>query len=73
MLLLISKIVFFDIIEIALSIALDFPIPLTPKIEKLSNHLLKKNGYSLVTYNDRKVLKKDAYEAFKVIDEAFSV
>ena len=37
------------------------------------DHLLKKNGYSLVTYNDRKVLKQDAYEAFKVIDEAFSV
>ena len=49
------------------------PNEINPKIEKLSNHLLKKNGYSLVTYNDRKVLKKDAYEAFKVIDEAFSV
>lgn len=46
---------------------------INPKIEKLSNHLLKKNGYSLVTYTDRKVLKQDAYEAFKVVDEAFSV
>lgn len=49
------------------------PSEINPKIEKLSNHLLKKNGYSLVTYTDRKVLKQDAYEAFKVIDEAFSV
>lgn len=49
------------------------PSEINPKIEKLSNHLLKKNGYSLVTYTDRKVLKQDAYEAFKVVDEAFSV
>lgn len=49
------------------------PNEINPKIEKLSNHLLKKNGYSLVTYTDRKVLKQDAYEAFKVVDEAFSV
>lgn len=42
------------------------------KFEKLSKYIIKKNGYQLVTYSDRKTLKKEAYEAFKVIDESFS-
>lgn len=42
------------------------------RLERISNHLIKRNGFELVTYNNRKVLKNDAYEAFKVIDIAFS-
>lgn len=42
------------------------------RLERISNHLIKRNGFELVTYNNRKTLKKDAYEAFKVIDIAFS-
>lgn len=48
------------------------PEKIDPKYEKMSEFLLKRNGYKLVEYTDRKVLKKDAYEAFEVIDEAFS-
>lgn len=43
------------------------------KLDKLSEFIRKRNGYELVTYTDRKVLSADAFEAFKVIDEAFSV
>lgn len=43
------------------------------KFQKLSDYLMKRNGFSLVNYTDRKVLEKDAKEAFKVIDVAFSV
>ena len=42
------------------------------KFERISNRLLEHNGYSLVTYHKRKDLLNDAYEAFKVIDVAFS-
>ncbi len=42
------------------------------RLEKMSKFLQEKHGYELVTYNNRKVLKKDAYAAFKVIDVAFS-
>lgn len=42
------------------------------KFEKIADHLLKRSGYTLVTYTDRKVLMQEAYEAFKVVDEAFS-
>jgi len=49
------------------------PESLDPRIEKISNHIMTRNGYKLVTYTDRKTLLKDGYDAFKVIDEAFSV
>lgn len=49
------------------------PEKLDERIEKLSDHILKRYNYSLVTYKKRKVLLKDAYEAFKLIDVAFSV
>lgn len=42
------------------------------KLAQMSEFMQKKNGYKLVTYSDRKVLKADAYKAFKVIDVAFS-
>lgn len=43
-----------------------------PRFSKISDYLLKRNGFQLVNYTDRKTLKKDAYEAFGVIDEAFA-
>lgn len=49
------------------------PNEMDPRVERISEHLLQRNDYKLVTYNNRKILKKEAYEAFKVIDEAFSV
>jgi len=48
------------------------PSALDPKIEKLDAFLMKRNGYKLVTYTQRNKLKEDAFEAFKVIDVAFS-
>jgi len=48
------------------------PKEVDPKLEKMSNFMQKRSGYKLVTYTDRKVLEKDAHEAFKVIDVAFS-
>ena len=43
-----------------------------PRIDKLSQRILERNGFELVTYTDRKVLYKEAFDAFKVIDIAFS-
>lgn len=48
------------------------PKEVDPKFDRLCEHLKERNGYKLVTYTDRKVLKNEAFEAFKVIDEAFS-
>ena len=49
------------------------PDQLDPRIERIAEHLIERNGYQLVTYSKRKVLLNDAFKAFKVIDEAFSV
>ncbi len=43
-----------------------------PRFKKISDRLMERNGYKLVTYTSKKVLAKEAYEAFKVIDEAFA-
>lgn len=43
-----------------------------PKITKLSEYIKKKYNYQSVFYKDRKDLWKDGYEAFKLIDVAFS-
>ena len=51
---------------------LTVPAEADPKLAKMSDFLQRKTGYTLVTYNDRKTLANDAFEAFKVIDEAFS-
>lgn len=51
---------------------LTVPTKLDPKINKISEYLQNRNGYKLITYTNRKVLKTDAFEAFKVIDEAFA-
>ena len=49
------------------------PEKLDDKFERMSAFLQKRNGFKLVTYKDRKALKQDAMEAFKLIDKAFSV
>lgn len=43
-----------------------------PKLEKMAQHILDKGKYRVVTYTDRKLLYKEAFEAFSVIDVAFS-
>lgn len=52
---------------------LTVPEKLDDKIIKMSDYLVKRGGYQLVTYTDRERLKADAFEAFKLIDTAFSV
>ena len=49
------------------------PEKLDEKYGKIAEYLAKRSGFQLVQYTDRKTLKEDAYEAFKVIDVAFSV
>lgn len=51
---------------------LTVPEERNPKLTKISEYLQKKNGYQLITYKKTKDLQADAFEAFKVIDEAFS-
>ena len=38
----------------------------------MANHIVKRNGYQIVTYSDRKVLYKEAFEAFELIDTAYA-
>ncbi len=49
------------------------PTEVNERIEKLSHRLLDSGKYTAVTYTDRKVLYNDAFEAFKVVDEAEAV
>ena len=58
-----------DWIEYKISV----PTELNPQIEKVSNRLLERSGYKVVTYSSRKTLYAEATEAFKLIDTAFSV
>lgn len=51
---------------------INVPETFDPRFERICNHLIKKHGYQVVTYDNRKVLYTDALEAFKVIDIAFS-
>ncbi|MBQ8892965.1 MAG: GNAT family N-acetyltransferase [Clostridia bacterium] len=51
---------------------INVPESLDPRFARISNRICEKNGYSVVTYNNRKVLYNDALEAFKIIDIAFS-
>ena len=48
------------------------PKEIDQRIDRISQKILDKYGFSLVTYTDRKVLYKEAFDAFKVIDAAFS-
>ena len=43
-----------------------------PKFEKIANRLRERCNYQIVKYTDRKTLFNEAFEAFKVIDIAFS-
>ena len=52
---------------------LKVPEKVNPKLERLNEFLSKRLDFELVRYTDRNILLKDAYKAFKVIDEAFSV
>lgn len=57
-----------DWIEYKISVPSEIP----PVLEKISERLITNKGFEVVTYTDRKALFKDALEAFKVIDVAFS-
>ncbi len=48
------------------------PKKLDEQIERISNMLLQKYDYRVVTYTDRKVLTKEAFEAFTLVDKAYS-
>ncbi len=51
---------------------LTMPEQVDPRITRIAQRLIEKKEYQVVTYTDRKVLKADALEAFKLIDIAFS-
>ena len=42
------------------------------RIERLFKRISESKSYEIVTYRDRKVLYRDAFEAFALIDEAYS-
>ena len=58
-----------DWIEYRISV----PTEIDPKIEGIADRAIANHGYKVVTYTDRKVLYKEAFEAFKIVDRAFSV
>ena len=49
------------------------PDAIDPHTERISRHLIQKHDYTVVTYSDRKALYQEAFEAFRLIDRAFSV
>ena len=51
---------------------LQIPSEPIPRIERIFNRVSQKGDYDVVTYNDRKVLYKEAFEAFELIDLAYS-
>lgn len=51
---------------------INVPSVMDPKIDRMAKHVLSKGKYNIVTYSDRKVLYKEAFEAFSIIDIAFS-
>ena len=48
------------------------PSSVDPRLERITNRLLERNGLKIVNYDNRKVLLKEAFEAFKIVDIAFS-
>ncbi len=48
------------------------PKEIDPRIVRVAEHVIEKGEYKAITYTDRKVLYKDAFEAFRLIDLAFS-
>ena len=51
---------------------LTVPESIDPRFSKIADHLMTRGGYKLITYKKKSEIRKDAFEAFKVIDEAFS-
>ncbi len=51
---------------------LTVPSEIDPVLIKISERVIEKKGFKAVTYTDRRVLHKDALEAFRIIDIAFS-
>lgn len=43
-----------------------------PKFEHLAQRILEKGNYEVVTYADRKALRKEAFEVFRLVDVAYS-
>lgn len=48
------------------------PTRLHPAFERISRRLIEKKGYVAQTYADRKLLYKDAFDAFKLVDDAYA-
>ena len=48
------------------------PEKLDERIQRISDRVLRMNDFKVVQYTDRKVLYKEAFEAFKIIDIAFA-
>ncbi len=42
------------------------------RIDRMFRHVSGRGNYEIVTYRDRKVLQKEAFEAFELIDTAYS-
>ena len=42
------------------------------RIDRMFRHVSGRGNYEIVTYRDRKVLQKEAFEAFELIDSAYS-
>lgn len=57
-----------DWIEYRISV----PAELDPRIERISAHLTESGDFTAVVYNDRKALRDEVFEAFQIIDVAFS-
>lgn len=51
---------------------INVPTEADKRIARIAERIIERNNYSVVTYSDRKNLKADAMEAFKIIDVAFS-
>jgi GNAT superfamily N-acetyltransferase len=51
---------------------INVPNEVNPKIKKIANYILEKGEYKVVGYTNRKKLYSDAFEAFTLIDEAYS-
>lgn len=43
-----------------------------PRIQRIAKHVQKKHDFQVVLYKDRKTLYNEAFEAFRLIDVAFS-
>ena len=48
------------------------PTEIDHRLKKLSNRILGRNDFKIITYNNRNILYEEAFEAFKIIDIAFS-